>query len=104
MTPNGSAKNSTKSKPAGAIAQAIGFIFSRLCARCFTYAQPFNSRRHARPCAGHPRLGNTNEQRDVDGRDKPGHDAVGRSPSESFALLRRRAELPAPLRGGHVDV
>src|SRR5690348_492495 len=29
--------------------------------------------RHARPCAGHPRLGHYN-MKDVDGRDKPGHD------------------------------
>src|SRR6185312_90745 len=29
--------------------------------------------RHARPCAGHPRLG-YRAKKDVDGRDKPGHD------------------------------
>jgi hypothetical protein len=29
--------------------------------------------RHARPCAGHPRLG---RGEDVDGRDKLGHDAA----------------------------
>ncbi|TMJ02068.1 MAG: ABC transporter ATP-binding protein [Alphaproteobacteria bacterium] len=29
--------------------------------------------RHARPCAGHPGLGN--DTKDVDGRDKPGHDS-----------------------------
>src|SRR3954462_13121364 len=29
--------------------------------------------RHARPCAGHPRL--PSHAKDVDGRDKPGHDA-----------------------------
>jgi hypothetical protein len=28
--------------------------------------------RHARPCAGHPRL--TSKKKDVDGRDEPGHD------------------------------
>jgi peptide/nickel transport system ATP-binding protein len=30
--------------------------------------------RHARPCAGHPRLANSDK--DVDGRDKPGHDGT----------------------------
>jgi hypothetical protein len=31
--------------------------------------------RHARPCAGHPRLPLLVDK-DVDGRDKPGHDGV----------------------------
>jgi len=30
--------------------------------------------RHARPCAGHPRLKTRPEPKDVDGRDEPGHD------------------------------
>jgi hypothetical protein len=30
--------------------------------------------RHARPCAGHPRLDSVAARKDVDGRDKPGHD------------------------------
>jgi hypothetical protein len=30
------------------------------------------SNRHARPCAGHPRI--SGKYQDVDGRDKPGHD------------------------------
>jgi hypothetical protein len=30
--------------------------------------------RHARPCAGHPRLHGLSAKQDVDGRDKPGHD------------------------------
>ena len=30
--------------------------------------------RHARPCAGHPRLDGISKSKDVDGRDKPGHD------------------------------
>jgi hypothetical protein len=30
--------------------------------------------RHARPCAGHPRLCSIAIRQDVDGRDKPGHD------------------------------
>src|SRR5216683_1543245 len=30
--------------------------------------------RHARPCAGHPRLFDCCIKQDVDGRDKPGHD------------------------------
>jgi hypothetical protein len=30
--------------------------------------------RHARPCAGHPRPLSLNSKKDVDGRDKPGHD------------------------------
>src|SRR5262249_27485530 len=32
-------------------------------------------RRHARPCAGHPRLAAS--RKDVDGRAKPGHDDLG---------------------------
>jgi hypothetical protein len=32
--------------------------------------------RHARPCAGHPRLYGVAAKKDVDGRDKPGHDEV----------------------------
>ena len=31
---------------------------------------------HARPCAGHPRLTFLSQFKDVDGRDKPGHDDV----------------------------
>jgi hypothetical protein len=34
----------------------------------------FNETRHARPCAGHPRLRGASRKKDVDGRDKPGHD------------------------------
>jgi hypothetical protein len=38
--------------------------------------------RHARPCAGHPRL--WRRKKDVDGRDKPGHDGDSeRSPDEA---------------------
>jgi hypothetical protein len=33
-------------------------------------------RRHARPCAGHPRL-TRRRSKDVDGRDEPGHDGEG---------------------------
>jgi hypothetical protein len=34
-------------------------------------------RRHARPCAGHPRLySGSSKKKDVDGRDKPGHDGL----------------------------
>jgi hypothetical protein len=32
--------------------------------------------RHARPCAGHPRLTGIAAGKDVDGRDKPGHDGI----------------------------
>src|SRR5882724_7724082 len=40
--------------------------------------------RHARPCAGHPRLeAQWKEKKDVDGRDKPGHDAfTGTNPAD----------------------
>jgi hypothetical protein len=30
--------------------------------------------RHARPCAGHPRLPLVVQKKKVDGRDEPGHD------------------------------
>jgi hypothetical protein len=32
--------------------------------------------RHARACRGHPRLASRLTIKDVDGRDKPGHDVV----------------------------
>src|SRR5213592_4687778 len=32
--------------------------------------------RHARPCAGHPRVVFFTTSKDVDGRDKPGHDGI----------------------------
>jgi hypothetical protein len=32
--------------------------------------------RHARPCAGHPRLDGISKIKGVDGRDKPGHDGI----------------------------
>jgi hypothetical protein len=35
---------------------------------------PKVSRRHARPCAGHPRI--SGKDKIVDGRDKPGHDGI----------------------------
>jgi hypothetical protein len=36
-------------------------------------SEPENVSRHARLCAGYPRLGH---KKDVDGRVKPGHDGV----------------------------
>src|SRR5258708_33405108 len=66
--------------------------------------------RHARPCAGHPRL-SLRGREDVDGRDKPGHDGRGCVASTtpwltwhptSFQCRRRAATiaagLPVPLR------
>jgi hypothetical protein len=38
-------------------------------------------RRHARPCAGHPRLNGRAKFKDVDGRDKPGHDELDLCPA-----------------------
>jgi hypothetical protein len=34
-----------------------------------------SNRRHGRPCPGHPRLSAENREKDVDARDKRGHDA-----------------------------
>jgi hypothetical protein len=46
----------------------------------FAIKNPFL--RHARPCAGHPHL-YPGSKKDVDGRDKPGHDeSVARLPSQ----------------------
>ena len=42
-----------------------------VCVKC-----PPDQPRHARPCAGHPRLA-VLQPKDVDGRDKPGHDVDG---------------------------
>src|SRR5260370_40667427 len=45
--------------------------------------------RHARPCAGHPRLSlSALEKIDVDGRDKPGHDV-----ESWFQIIGARASL-----------
>src|SRR5712672_2889442 len=43
--------------------------------------------RHARACRGHPRL-RTRREKDVDGRDKPGHDDVDRSRAVSRSTPR----------------
>src|SRR5947209_5136828 len=66
--------------------------------------------RHARRCAGHPRLSCT-EKKDVDGRDKPGHDD-GDCPMKPFRTLddldvrgKRvllRVDLNVPMENGHV--
>jgi hypothetical protein len=49
---------------------------------------------HARPCAGHPRLGRRHGREDVDGRDKPGHDSE--SSSKSVETTRTAAgETPS---------
>ena len=52
----------------------------RTCGRLLAF-------RHARPCAGHPRLACDRKQ-DVDGRDKPGHDEMN--------ARSRRAAKPIP--------
>jgi hypothetical protein len=44
-------------------------IWARACSE--PHAGPTN--RNARPCAGHPRL-ESSDDKDVDGRDRPGHD------------------------------
>src|SRR5262245_12559601 len=51
--------------------------------------------RHARPCAGHPRLASA-KPKDVDGRDEPGHDqSVGvKSSAEPQRPLERRSRVP----------
>src|SRR5690349_9228792 len=46
--------------------------------------------RHARPCAGHPRLALLLDLKDVDGRDKPGHDGGNMRRSSQMT----RDELP----------
>src|SRR5215211_7417045 len=47
--------------------------------------------RHARPRAGHPRLGSSTTKTDVDGRDRPGHDGWGGVARDASATLRRHA-------------
>jgi len=44
--------------------------------------------RHARPCAGHPRLNMDEGGKDVDGRDGPGHDDSIASASEAIQAVR----------------
>src|SRR5438034_11647434 len=68
--------------------------------------------RHARPCAGHPRLTFFLRDEDVDGRVKPGHDGrmhvdlpvriVEPSGHDEFGLLRRFALL-AMTAGTHQE-
>jgi len=50
---------------------------------------------HARPCAGHPRLIHGSDIKDVDGRDKPGHDGgmANDKPGERIAKVIARAGL-----------
>ena len=43
--------------------------------------------RHARPCAGHPRLNMDDGGKDVDGRDGPGHDDSIASASEAIQAV-----------------
>jgi hypothetical protein len=66
--------------------------------------------RHARPCAGHPRLSSRGDK-DVDGRDKPGHNGEGGSMQWDYALklsatalvyIARRRGTGTP-RPGYVD-
>jgi hypothetical protein len=66
--------------------------------------------RHARPCAGHPRLSSRGDK-DVDGRDKPGHDGEDGSTQWDYALkfpatalvyIARRRGIGTP-RPGYVD-
>src|ERR1700737_296323 len=62
--------------------------------------------RHARPCAGHPRLLLPERKKDVDGRVKPGHDEDAKfrfrrsaeAASLPPALPRRSDRRPAPAR------
>jgi gamma-glutamyl AIG2-like cyclotransferase len=66
--------------------------------------------RHARPCAGHPRL-SSRDGKDVDGRDKPGHDDESGSTQWKYALkfpatalvyIARRQGTGTP-RPGYID-
>src|SRR5471032_913135 len=90
----------------------MGFFEShgRYCGRDGETALEFY--RHARPCAGHPRLSLCSTQ-DVDGRDKPGHDDVGSNRRmKQFRTLddvdvkgKRvllRVDLNVPMEGGRV--
>src|SRR5262249_42782868 len=54
--------------------------------------------RHARPCAGHPRLGNGDDIKDVDGRDKPGHDDMDQIAAAMASPIA--CVLAAPPRSG----
>src|SRR5712671_2008867 len=45
--------------------------------------------RHARACRGHPRLNGAATKKDVDGRDKPGHDDAGKSTPTLYSKLGR---------------
>ena len=47
--------------------------------------------RHARPCAGHPRLQQARGFKVVDGRDKPGHDDIGLLNQSEKQLNRNRS-------------
>src|SRR6478672_11376090 len=64
-------------------------------------------RRHARPCAGHPRLAALPQTKDVDGRDKPGHDKSkdvdgrdigGRKHAVLWTAMPGHDEWESPLR------
>src|SRR5712664_3622142 len=60
--------------------------------------------RHGRACPGHPRLDGTEESKDVDARDKPGHDKVSVQLARRAKPRLRRAYRPSEhsyLYGGH---
>jgi hypothetical protein len=59
----------------------------------------FRLNRHARACRGHPRLQMPRQNKDVDGRDKPGHDEDVRSMSTHPCLGYRISYDPSRLAG-----
>jgi hypothetical protein len=52
--------------------------------------------RHARPCAGHPRLRSVSAPKGVDGRDEPGHDEAGALNQPANDLNRNRSFFSLP--------
>jgi hypothetical protein len=59
-----------------------------------------------RPCAGHPRLQFLTRNKDVDGRDKPGHDGESGSIIPKVGITRVRGTRNSPLspQGGEREI
>src|SRR4051812_22758468 len=97
-------------RPAGMSRECFGFLTDRaqchkrgMARKAVVAASPrvgdqicIHKRRHARACPGHPRSWRYGGK-DVDGRDKPGHDDVEAAISD-LVILSRDPEPPDELR------
>src|ERR1051326_2065210 len=99
-SPSGRHSNSIpSSRPAGSKTELAGRRLSGSAIRLGFLAASVVQNRHARACRGHPRFP-LPPKKDVDGRDKHGHDAMERNESERRKWLTG-ATSNHPLRDLH---